>query len=73
MAFNISGFSVVESCDQMADAMLAQLSDADIIIKVAAVADYKPVSAKNRKIKKTGETTSMTLDLTENPDILTAI
>ncbi len=63
----------VESCDQMADAMLSNLERADVIIKVAAVADYKPVSTEDKKIKKTDESTSMSLALSENVDILKAI
>ncbi|MCG8683618.1 MAG: bifunctional phosphopantothenoylcysteine decarboxylase/phosphopantothenate--cysteine ligase CoaBC [Desulfobacterales bacterium] len=63
----------IESCDQMADAMLSNLERADVIIKVAAVADYKPVSTEDKKIKKTDESTSMSLALSENVDILKAI
>ena len=63
----------VESCTQMADAMLDFLPDADIIIKVAAVADYRPVDPADRKIKKTENNDSLTLHLTENLDILKTI
>ncbi|MCG8635247.1 MAG: bifunctional phosphopantothenoylcysteine decarboxylase/phosphopantothenate--cysteine ligase CoaBC [Desulfobacterales bacterium] len=63
----------VESCNQMANAMFDNLKDADIIIKVAAVADYRPVNQENKKIKKTSDSTSLTLTLTENQDILKTI
>lgn len=63
----------VESCDQMAAAMLDHLKDADIIIKVAAVADYKPVDPKSNKIKKKDNTKDLSVSLTENPDILKLI
>lgn len=63
----------VETCRDMADAMLAQLDRADIIIKVAAVADYRPDTPENRKIKKQAGAKAMVLTLTENPDILKAI
>ncbi|WP_035242483.1 bifunctional phosphopantothenoylcysteine decarboxylase/phosphopantothenate--cysteine ligase CoaBC [Desulfobacter vibrioformis] len=65
----------VESCDQMYDAMLGSLGQADIIIKVAAVGDFKPVSVQAHKIKKNGEQDQghMTLELTQNKDILKAI
>jgi len=65
----------VGSCDQMYDAMLGSLDQADIIIKVAAVGDFKPVSVQAHKIKKTGEQDQghMTLELTQNKDILKAI
>ncbi len=63
----------VESCEQMAGAMFEHLADANIIIKVAAVADYRPASPKDKKIKKRKDANGMTLHLTENQDILRAI
>ncbi len=63
----------VESCDQMADAMLSNLKKSDIIIKVAAVADFRPESVNEIKIKKTSDSKSMTLAMTENMDILKEI
>lgn len=42
----------VESADDMYDAVTAVSGEQDIIIKAAAVADYKPVSKANEKIKK---------------------
>lgn len=63
----------VESCAQMAEAVLSRVDASDIIIKVAAVADYRPAAPADRKIKKTRENDGLTLHLTENPDILSAI
>ncbi|NDY71800.1 bifunctional phosphopantothenoylcysteine decarboxylase/phosphopantothenate--cysteine ligase CoaBC [Desulfobacter hydrogenophilus] len=65
----------VGSCDQMYDAMFDHLDQADIIIKVAAVGDFKPVSVNAHKIKKTGDQDQdhMTLELIQNKDILKAI
>ncbi len=61
----------VESAKQMADAMLDTMKDADIIIKVAAVADYRPSVSHENKIKKhDNPTASLSIELTENPDIL---
>lgn len=61
----------VESAKQMADAMLDNMKDADIIIKVAAVADYRPLISHQNKIKKhDNPTASLSIELTENPDIL---
>jgi phosphopantothenoylcysteine decarboxylase/phosphopantothenate--cysteine ligase len=60
----------VESCDEMADAVLSNMGDADIIIKVAAVADYKPVDPGRLKIKKKKGSRELTLSMTENLDIL---
>lgn len=65
----------VGSCDQMYDAVFDHLDQADIIVKVAAVGDFKPVSVQDHKIKKTGglDQGHMTLELTQNRDILKAV
>lgn len=63
----------VESCGQMADAMLDRMEAADIIIKVAAVADYRPTTARDKKIKKQDGSADLTLNLTETQDILKEI
>ncbi len=65
----------VESADQMYDAVMAHVGTCDIFIGVAAVADYKPVSAANQKIKKSGvpSNRSLTIELIENPDIIASV
>jgi phosphopantothenoylcysteine decarboxylase/phosphopantothenate--cysteine ligase len=63
----------VESCDEMARAVFSHLESADIIIKVAAVADYKPVDPGLLKIKKSQHTKELTISMTENVDILKQI
>jgi len=60
----------VESCDEMARAVFSHLEASDIIIKVAAVADYRPVDKSSCKIKKTPASKEMHLSMTENMDIL---
>lgn len=60
----------VESCDEMAQAVFSHLEASDIIIKVAAVADYRPVDPCVRKIKKTDASKDLSLSMTENLDIL---
>ena len=62
----------VQSADEMLEAVMSSIGDADIFIGVAAVADYKPVSALNQKIKKSGGNT-LTLKLVENQDILKTV
>lgn len=57
----------VESTLDMMDAVLARFVDTDIVIKAAAVADYRPANPSDIKIKKKDET--MTLELVKNPDI----
>ncbi len=59
----------VETCEEMADQMLANLEQSDIIIKVAAVADYKPVDPKTHKIKKKDNDKDIFISMTETPDI----
>lgn len=61
----------VESAQQMHDAVHAHLTDTDIFIAVAAVADYRPAQAAPEKIKKTGE--HLTLELVRTPDILASV
>ncbi|MBT7261302.1 MAG: bifunctional phosphopantothenoylcysteine decarboxylase/phosphopantothenate--cysteine ligase CoaBC [Desulfobacula sp.] len=63
----------VQTCEEMAMQMLANLDQADIIIKVAAVADYKPIDPKTRKIKKKENENNLSILLTNNPDILEQI
>ena len=62
----------VQSADEMLEAVMSSISDADIFIGVAAVADYKPVSVLNQKMKKTGSNT-LTLNLVQNQDILKTV
>lgn len=62
----------IQSADEMLDAVMSSITDADVFIGVAAVADYKPVSIENQKIKKTGEH-SLTLELVQNQDILKTV
>ena len=63
----------VESADDMLKQMLNHLDEADIIIKVAAVADYKPVDPKSAKIKKKDSSGALVLNMSETTDILKTI
>lgn len=67
---NINAISVL-TASQMYEAMMANMDDFDIIIKVAAVADYRVKDVAEHKIKKTTE--DMVINLEKNPDILKAI
>jgi phosphopantothenoylcysteine decarboxylase/phosphopantothenate--cysteine ligase len=58
----------IESTQQMLDAVLARFDDTDIVIKAAAVADYRPATTATNKIKKKDDT--LQLELVKNPDIL---
>lgn len=48
--------------------VINNFDDADIIIKAAAVADYKPKDVSNNKIKKSDS--DLAIELSRNPDIL---
>ena len=58
----------VTSAQQMFEAVQAHFQDADVIIKSAAVADYRPKTVAAQKIKKTDG--DMVLELERNADIL---
>ncbi len=58
----------VTSAQEMFEATKTYYKAQDIIIKAAAVGDYRPITIEAQKIKKT--TDSLTLTLVKNPDIL---
>ena len=60
----------VETTKQMLDACLSEYPDTDIVIKAAAVADFKPRSVADQKIKKINPEEGMTIVMDQNPDIL---
>jgi len=57
----------VESTEDMRDTVLKLLPQATIVIKTAAVSDYRPKAAAGQKIKRKGP---MTLELEATADIL---
>ncbi len=57
----------VESTEEMRDAVLQLLPQATVVIKTAAVSDYRPKAAAGQKIKRRGP---RTLELEATPDIL---
>src|SRR3984885_3797585 len=61
----------VESAEQMHAAVLRELPGTAIFIGTAAVADYRPISCSEQKIKKTSET--LALELTRTTDILSQV
>ena len=58
----------VRTAVEMRDAVFARLQDATIIVKCAAVADYRVANVSQQKIKKTAARLSLEFDPT--PDIL---
>ena len=59
----------VTSAAQLRDAVREAALDADAVVMAAAVADYRPVTRSDVKIKKTGAAPEP-IQLTVNPDIL---
>jgi phosphopantothenoylcysteine decarboxylase/phosphopantothenate--cysteine ligase len=57
----------VESTEEMRDTVLKLLPLATVVIKTAAVSDYRPKAEAGQKIKRKGP---MTLELEATPDIL---
>jgi phosphopantothenoylcysteine decarboxylase/phosphopantothenate--cysteine ligase len=62
------GLIPVRSAVEMRDAVMKSMRKATVIIKAAAVADYRPASQSASKIKK--KEGSLTLTLERNPDII---
>ncbi|HLK75320.1 MAG TPA: bifunctional phosphopantothenoylcysteine decarboxylase/phosphopantothenate--cysteine ligase CoaBC [Streptosporangiaceae bacterium] len=62
----------VVSARQMHDAVLAAAANADVVVMAAAVADYRPQTRSDGKIKKDGQPPEP-LRLVENPDILAGL
>ena len=60
----------VETTQQMMDACMAEFPAVDVVIKAAAVADFKPREVAGQKIKKIHPEDGMTVILDQNPDIL---
>jgi phosphopantothenoylcysteine decarboxylase/phosphopantothenate--cysteine ligase len=61
----------VESAEDMYTAAHDAITDADIFIAAAAVADYRPANLADQKIKKNDE--AMNLHLVRCPDILASV
>jgi phosphopantothenoylcysteine decarboxylase/phosphopantothenate--cysteine ligase len=61
----------VESAANMLDAVLGEVDRADIFISTAAVADYRPATAAEQKIKKTSD--RMDLSMERTADVLATV
>ncbi|RDY25199.1 bifunctional phosphopantothenoylcysteine decarboxylase/phosphopantothenate--cysteine ligase CoaBC [Romboutsia weinsteinii] len=63
---NLKKLVKVESANEMYSAVLDNLEDNQVVIKSAAVADYKPKNYSNKKIKKSDDDLSIELDRTND-------
>ncbi|MBD0379342.1 bifunctional phosphopantothenoylcysteine decarboxylase/phosphopantothenate--cysteine ligase CoaBC [Paenibacillus sedimenti] len=61
----------VQSALDMREAVMSRMNTSQLIIKAAAVADYRPAVVAEQKMKKKAD--SLTLELVKNPDILQEI
>ena len=60
----------VTTAEEMRQAVLARMTEATLVIKAAAVADYRPLSVSEQKLKRTGP---LTLELAPTEDILAEV
>lgn len=65
--------SKVESARQMYELCTAAFPQCDAAILTAAVADFRPETTSDIKIKKANDTDGMTLNLVQTPDILASL
>ena len=63
----------VQSARNMHDVSVKWSQSANIFIATAAVADWRPATAADQKIKKDGSGKTPVLEFVENPDILASI
>jgi phosphopantothenoylcysteine decarboxylase/phosphopantothenate--cysteine ligase len=63
----------VRSARQMLDAVQAQVDQASVFVATAAVADWRPDTQADQKIKKDGSGHTPALKFVENPDILATV
>jgi phosphopantothenoylcysteine decarboxylase / phosphopantothenate---cysteine ligase len=61
----------VRTAQDMLEAVLEHISDADVLVMTAAVADFRPAAPAGRKLKKDGGIPEIRLETT--PDILAAV
>ncbi|MCR9277962.1 MAG: bifunctional phosphopantothenoylcysteine decarboxylase/phosphopantothenate--cysteine ligase CoaBC [Pseudomonadaceae bacterium] len=63
----------VTSAQSMLEAAQRAITDADVFIGVAAVADYRVDTPASQKLKRSGGDSTLTLSLVENPDIIATL
>ena len=60
----------ITTAEEMRQAVLARMAEATLVIKAAAVADYRPVTVSEQKLKRSGP---LTLELAPTEDILAEV
>jgi phosphopantothenoylcysteine decarboxylase/phosphopantothenate--cysteine ligase len=59
----------VETAQEMHEAVSARIGSTEVNVFSAAVADFRPADARESKLKRSDAGDTMTLDLTQNPDV----
>ncbi len=60
----------VASAVEMHEAVQRECASADALVMAAAVADFRPATPADQKLKKSAGTAGTTIELVENPDII---
>src|SRR4051812_9913983 len=60
----------VETAEELRSAVVKAAEDADAVVMAAAVADFRPVTASQHKIKKSDDGGAPVVELVRNPDVL---
>jgi phosphopantothenoylcysteine decarboxylase/phosphopantothenate--cysteine ligase len=66
----------VQTAEQMRQTVMGEIAQAQVFVGVAAVADYRPITVAEHKLKKTESAEAAggrTIELTQNPDILAEV
>jgi phosphopantothenoylcysteine decarboxylase/phosphopantothenate--cysteine ligase len=63
----------IESARDMDAAVRQAITDADVLVMAAAVADFRPTVEHSQKLKKSPGIEVMTIEMTKNPDIIASI
>ncbi len=63
----------LDSAAQMLAAVLETTRQADLLVMAAAVADFRPKTVAEQKIKKKGDAGGLRLEMVRNPDILAEV
>ncbi|HJF86862.1 MAG TPA: bifunctional phosphopantothenoylcysteine decarboxylase/phosphopantothenate--cysteine ligase CoaBC [Companilactobacillus farciminis] len=71
----LSGVNKIEiqTADELMTALQQEFPQTDVLVMAAAVADFKPMTVADQKIKKNPNEDIFTIKLTKNPDILKTI
>lgn len=71
----LSGVNKIEiqTAGELMAALRQEFPQADVLVMAAAVADFKPMTVADQKIKKNPNEDIFTIKLTKNPDILKTI